>query len=32
MSQFPWYSLVVLAIAALGLSIIGARQFANQQD
>lgn len=32
MSQFPWYSIVVLAIVALGLSIIGARQFANQQD
>ncbi|MCT7975001.1 ABC transporter permease [Laspinema olomoucense] len=32
MSQFPWYSIVVLAIAALGLSFLGARQFANQQD
>ncbi|MCT7958278.1 ABC transporter permease [Laspinema palackyanum] len=32
MSQFPWYSIVVLAIIAVGLSILGARQFANQQD
>jgi ABC-type multidrug transport system permease subunit len=32
MNQFPWYSLVVLAIAALGLSFLGARKFANQQD
>ncbi len=32
MKQFPWYSIVVLAIAALGLSIVGARKFSNQQD
>lgn len=32
MSQFPWYSIAVLAIIAVGLSLLGARQFANQQD
>jgi ABC-2 type transport system permease protein len=31
-SQFPWYSLPILALVAIALSIAGARQFAHQQD
>lgn len=32
LSQFPWYSLPILFVVAIVLSILGARQFANQQD
>lgn len=32
LSQFPWYSIPVLLFIAIAFSIIGARQFANQQD
>ena len=31
-SEFPWYSLPVLLAIAIGLSWMGAHQFANQQD
>ena len=31
-SQFPWYSIPILLISAIALSVIGARQFASQQD
>ena len=31
-AQFPWYSIPVLLVSAIALSIIGARQFASQQD
>lgn len=32
LSEFPWYSIPVLLIVAIALSLIGARQFATQQD
>jgi ABC-type multidrug transport system permease subunit len=32
LSQFPWYSIVVLLIAAIALSAIGAYKFSHQQD
>lgn len=32
MGRFPWYSIAVLLVVAIGLSIAGARQFSNQQD
>lgn len=32
LSQFPWYSVPILLVIAIALSVIGARQFANQQD
>jgi len=32
MSQFPWYSIPVLLVVAIALSIKGASQFAHQQD
>jgi ABC-type multidrug transport system permease subunit len=32
LSEFPWYSLPILLAAAIALSIIGAYQFAHQQD
>ncbi|WP_009633301.1 ABC transporter permease [Synechocystis sp. PCC 7509] len=31
-AQFPWYSIPILLVSAIALSIIGARQFASQQD
>lgn len=31
-AQFPWYSIPILLISAIALSLIGARQFASQQD
>ncbi len=31
-SQFPWYSIPVLFVSAITLSLLGARQFASQQD
>lgn len=30
--QFPWYSIPVLLVVAIAFAIIGAYQFANQQD
>jgi len=32
LSQFPWYSIPILLFIAIAFSIIGARQFAHQQD
>lgn len=32
LSQFPWYSIPVLLVAAIALSVIGGYQFAHQQD
>lgn len=32
LSQFPWYSVPVLLVFAIGLSVIGAYKFAHQQD
>ncbi|XHX78123.1 MAG: ABC transporter permease [Stenomitos frigidus ULC029] len=32
LSQFPWYVIPVLLLAAIVLSAIGARQFSHQQD
>ncbi len=32
LAQFPWYSILVLLIAAIVLAAIGARQFSQQQD
>lgn len=32
MSQFPWYSVPILAVMAIALSFVGAYQFAHQQD
>jgi ABC-2 type transport system permease protein len=32
LSQFPWYSIPVLLVAAIVLAAIGARQFSQQQD
>jgi len=32
LAQFPWYSLPVLLLAAIVLSVLGAYQFAHQQD
>ncbi|WP_425432535.1 ABC transporter permease [Hydrococcus rivularis] len=32
LSQFPWYSLPILLIAAIALSVAGAYQFSHQQD
>jgi ABC-type multidrug transport system permease subunit len=31
-SQFPWYTIPVLLVVAIGLSLIGAYQFSHQQD
>jgi ABC-type multidrug transport system permease subunit len=31
-SQFPWYSIPILLVSAIALSVLGARQFASQQD
>ncbi|MBD2005155.1 MULTISPECIES: ABC transporter permease [Cyanophyceae] len=31
-SQFPWYTIPVLLVAAIALSFVGAYQFAHQQD
>ncbi len=31
-SQFPWYSIPILLVSAIALSVVGARQFASQQD
>ena len=31
-SQFPWYAIPVLLVAAIALSFVGAYQFAHQQD
>lgn len=31
-SQFPWYTVPVLLVIAIGLSLVGAYQFAHQQD
>ncbi|MFW6359910.1 MAG: ABC transporter permease [Chroococcales cyanobacterium] len=31
-SQFPWYSIPILAISAIALCFIGAYQFSHQQD
>ncbi len=32
LSQFPWYSVPILLVAAIVLSVVGAYQFAHQQD
>ena len=32
LAQFPWYALPILGAIAIGLSLVGARQFSNQQD
>lgn len=32
LSQFPWYSIPILLVAAIALSFVGAYQFAHQQD
>ncbi len=32
LSQFPWYSIAVLLVAAIALSAIGAYKFSHQQD
>jgi hypothetical protein len=32
LSEFPWYSFPILLIVAIALSLLGARQFATQQD
>ncbi len=32
LSEFPWYSIPVLLITAIGLAAVGAYQFAHQQD
>ncbi|MBE9127533.1 MULTISPECIES: ABC transporter permease [unclassified Coleofasciculus] len=32
LSQFPWYSIPVLLVVAIALSVAGAYQFAHQQD
>jgi ABC-type multidrug transport system permease subunit len=32
LSEFPWYSLPVLLVAAIALSLAGAYQFSHQQD
>jgi ABC-type multidrug transport system permease subunit len=32
LSQFPWYSIPILLAVAIALSLIGAYQFAHQQD
>ncbi len=32
LSQFPWYTIPVLAVVAIALSLAGARKFASQQD
>jgi len=32
LSQFPWYSIPILLTVAIALSLIGAYQFAHQQD
>jgi ABC-2 type transport system permease protein len=31
-AQFPWYSIPILLVSAIALSVVGARQFASQQD
>ncbi len=31
-SQFPWYSIPVLLVFAIALAVLGAYQFAHQQD
>lgn len=32
LSDFPWYSIPILLVAAIALSLVGAYQFAHQQD
>ncbi|MBM0740771.1 ABC transporter permease [Phormidium sp. CLA17] len=32
LAQFPWYSIVILLVVAIALSIAGAYQFSHQQD
>jgi len=32
LSQFPWYSIPILLICAIGLSFVGAYQFSHQQE
>jgi ABC-type multidrug transport system permease subunit len=32
LSQFPWYSIPILLAVAIALSLLGAYQFAHQQD
>lgn len=32
LSEFPWYSIPILLIVAIALSLVGAYQFAHQQD
>jgi ABC-type multidrug transport system permease subunit len=32
LSQFPWYSIPILFAVALALAVVGAYQFAHQQD
>ncbi len=32
LSQFPWYNIPILLVAAIALSVVGAYQFAHQQD
>lgn len=32
LAEFPWYALPILLTIAIGLSLVGARQFSRQQD
>ena len=32
LSQFPWYSIPILLVVAIALSLVGAYQFSHQQD
>ncbi len=32
LSQFPWYTIPVLVVVAIALSLVGAQKFASQQD
>jgi ABC-2 type transport system permease protein len=32
LARFPWYTVLILAIAAITLALVGARQFSQQQD
>ncbi|AKG22979.1 ABC transporter permease [Calothrix sp. 336/3] len=32
LSQFPWYTVVILLVMAIALSLLGAKQFSSQQD
>jgi hypothetical protein len=32
LAQFPWYSIPILLIVAIALSLVGAYKFSHQQD